>query len=299
MSIIGTNDLPLVSVIIPTFNNSPVVRQAVDCILDQNYPNCEIIVIDDGSTDNTETYLRALYEDKILYIRQENTGPAGARNRGIRLSSGKYIQFLDADDLLDREKISIQVKMMKNIRSPVVSYCDYKYQYMDGSPVKFKPLSPVLQHADPFDDLMMNWETSLTIPIHCFLFDSVFFKDNGIAFDETLPSNEDWNCWMDVLALQPTVLFVNRVLAFYRVRSESRCQNHDRMRSGYLSAIGKQRRKHRRNQMRAEKLRIREKEIRFLYRDASPIMKLLDKCPFSVKKLYIQYLPWRIQRLLD
>jgi glycosyltransferase involved in cell wall biosynthesis len=299
MSKIETQDIPVVSVIIPTFNNAPVVQQAVDCILNQTYRNCEIIVMDDGSTDNTGILLRNLYKNKILYARQENAGPARARNRGINIASGKYIQFLDADDLLDHEKISTQVEMMKHIQSPVLSYCDYKYQYMDGSPVDFMPLSPILQPHDPFDDLMMRWQTSLTIPIHSFLFDSVFFKENNISFDETLPSNEDWNCWMDVLALKPTVLFADRVLAFYRVRSESRCQNREKMRIGYLGAIQKQKRKYRQNRMTAEKLRIREKEIRYIYRDVSPIMQLLDKLPISAKELYIQHMPWRIQRLLD
>jgi glycosyltransferase involved in cell wall biosynthesis len=93
---------PHVSVIIPTFNRADLVTEAVDSILAQTWTDLEIVVIDDGSEDDTREIL-APYTDRIRYIRQENRGLAGARNRGIEESRGRYLAFLDSDDLFEPE----------------------------------------------------------------------------------------------------------------------------------------------------------------------------------------------------
>jgi glycosyltransferase involved in cell wall biosynthesis len=88
---------PKVSVIIPVYNSPDYVGQAVESVLSQTYRDCEIIVVDDGSTDNTRTALEP-YLDHIQYVYQDNQGSAAARNRGIRQAKGELIAFLDADD---------------------------------------------------------------------------------------------------------------------------------------------------------------------------------------------------------
>ena len=92
-----------VSIIIPSYNCASYVEEAVQSALSQTYSDCEVVVINDGSTDNTEEVL-APYRDKIVYISQENKGLAGARNSGIKRASGDYITFLDADDIFLPEK---------------------------------------------------------------------------------------------------------------------------------------------------------------------------------------------------
>jgi glycosyltransferase involved in cell wall biosynthesis len=89
---------PLVSIVIPTYNRDDLVAQAVDSALAQTHPRCEVVVVDDGSTDRTQEVL-ARYAGKIVAIRQENTGLAGARNTGIRAATGEFVGFLDSDDL--------------------------------------------------------------------------------------------------------------------------------------------------------------------------------------------------------
>lgn len=101
----------LVSVIIPTYNRSKLITRAVDSALRQTYPNCEIIVIDDGSTDDTPQVL-ASYEDRIKYIFQENSGHAAARNTGIRAARGQWVAFLDSDDIWLPEKLSRQIEIL-------------------------------------------------------------------------------------------------------------------------------------------------------------------------------------------
>lgn len=98
----------MVSVVIPTYNRADYISRAVDSVLTQTYKNVEIIVVDDGSTDNTKHILKH-YMDKIHYIHQENSGVEAARNAGIRSSSGRWIAFLDSDDYWLPEKLRIQL----------------------------------------------------------------------------------------------------------------------------------------------------------------------------------------------
>ena len=100
--------IPFVSVIIPTFNRGWILKEAVDSVLGQTYRNFELIVVDDGSTDNTAQILET-YQGRITVIRQENAGVSAARNRGIRKASGRLISFLDSDDLWLSGKLERQV----------------------------------------------------------------------------------------------------------------------------------------------------------------------------------------------
>ena len=118
--------LPLVSVIIPCYNCKRWVREAVESALKQTYPNIEIIVIDDGSTDGSLEVLRA-FGPRIKLETGPNRGGNSARNRGFVLSTGEYIQFLDADDYLEPDKIARQVEFLEETKADVV-YGDWRYR---------------------------------------------------------------------------------------------------------------------------------------------------------------------------
>lgn len=102
--------MPEVSVVIPTYNSAQFLGEALQSVSDQTFKDYEIIVVDDGSTDHTKQIIDK-YNGKIRYIFQENGGPAKARNSGIKASSGKYIAFLDADDVWEPTKLEKQVRM--------------------------------------------------------------------------------------------------------------------------------------------------------------------------------------------
>lgn len=105
------SDKPLVSVIIPTYNSALFVTGAIQSVLNQTWPNVEVIVVNDGSTDNTELMLEPL-KDRIRYFSTENKGAAHARNVGMKVAQGKYIAFLDADDLYLPHKLAVQVSFI-------------------------------------------------------------------------------------------------------------------------------------------------------------------------------------------
>lgn len=115
---------PLVSVIIPTFNRAGVVTRAIDSVLGQTYRPVEVVVVDDGSTDDTPQVLRT-YGAAIVSVVQDNAGPSGARNRGIRESKGDFIAFLDSDDLWLATKLERQVDLLQRAgRAVPCCLCD-------------------------------------------------------------------------------------------------------------------------------------------------------------------------------
>src|SRR5260370_40369290 len=109
---------PLVSVIIPTYNRAALVCQTIDNVFQQTYRNFEIILVDDGSTDETQARLRQ-YGDRIRVITQTNAGAAVARNRGIAAAHGEIIAFQDSDDLWQPTKLERQVPLLQETNTSV------------------------------------------------------------------------------------------------------------------------------------------------------------------------------------
>jgi len=105
--------MDMVSVILPTYNRSGYIRDAIMSVLDQTYGGVELIIVDDGSTDGTEEAVKPFLTDKrVKYILQKNSGAAAARNHGLKLSTGKYVAFIDSDDIWKKDKLSVQVGVM-------------------------------------------------------------------------------------------------------------------------------------------------------------------------------------------
>lgn len=119
--------MSLVSIVIPCYNAGRWLREAIDSCLGQTYPNLEIIVVDDGSTDDSLSIARS-YGSDIVVSTGPNKGESGARNKGFSLSHGDFIQFLDADDYLLPEKIERQVALLETEGGDTV-YGDWQFRY--------------------------------------------------------------------------------------------------------------------------------------------------------------------------
>ena len=104
---------PLVSVVLPTFNRREFLREALESVQDQSYSNLEVMVVDDGSTDDTGRMVENSFP-LVRYTWQENQGPAAARNRGIKMTRGEWLAFLDSDDLWKRKKLARQMHFLLN-----------------------------------------------------------------------------------------------------------------------------------------------------------------------------------------
>jgi len=114
---------PLVSVVIPAYNRAGIIGETIENVLQQTYGNIEIIVVDDGSTDETQSVLRS-YGGRIRWATQKNAGPAAARNRGVAMANGEIIAFQDSDDVWHRSKIERQVSLLQRSRESVCSVCN-------------------------------------------------------------------------------------------------------------------------------------------------------------------------------
>jgi len=135
----------LVSVIVPTYNRAPLLAQTLESVRLETYRPIELIVVDDGSTDDTPDVVRRFKESaegdlEVKYIAQTNQGAAAARNRGLEECIGEFIQFLDSDDLLHPEKISAQAAVMQE--EPEVDYVFSAYGLIDVNGMKSQPWQP-------------------------------------------------------------------------------------------------------------------------------------------------------------
>ena len=196
-----TNKTPLISVIIPTYNAARYLPDAIESILAQNYPNLEIIIVDDGSTDNTTEILRN-YDQKIIYYYQKNRGPASARNQGLQLSNGEFIAFLDADDLWPKDKIKHQ--LLHFLKSPDTDIVVGRQR------VEYLPDAKELL----YDDTLIS-ETQVCQSLPIALIRKTVFDIIG-NFDEELIYFEDWDWHLRARESNLTILVYNEVTNIHR-----------------------------------------------------------------------------------
>ena len=180
-----------ISVIIPTYNNAQFIPEAIESVFSQTYPIFEVIVINDGSTDNTNEVL-AKHLDKIIYIEQKNGGPAKARNTGLKRATGDYIAFLDADDIWLPHKISEQIqKIEKNPNCVMVYSRHVKFDNATGKDFAAWPEN--VCSGKIFDNLLLeNYILLSTI-----LFKRYILQDVGY-FNEQLLTAEDTNLFLRI-----------------------------------------------------------------------------------------------------
>ncbi len=207
---------PLISIIIPCYNSSKYLEEAVESIIKQTYENWECIIVDDGSTDNTRELSDNLCkkDGRIKYVYQANSGLAAARNTGYRISKGHYIQFLDADDRIHHNKFEDQLKIFRD--NPSIGVCYTNYQTFDSETGNLTGhFSPEKLSDNPLEDLLFKWERGLSIPIHSALFERSIFKIEDI-FNTQLKAKEDWHMWVSLALEGVKFYFLDKDYAFYR-----------------------------------------------------------------------------------
>ncbi len=187
---------PLVSIIITTHNRRSFLAEALPSVLAQDYPNKEVIVVDDGSTDDSQTVAHGL---PVRYEWKENGGVSSARNRGIALAAGDYLAFLDVDDLWARKKLSTQMEWMQ-AREYSVSYTDEVW-VRNG-----RHLNQKKRHRK-YSGLIYDY----CLPLCIISPSSAVIRRDVVEtvglFDESLPVCEDYDMWLRISCRYP-VLFV-------------------------------------------------------------------------------------------
>lgn len=212
---------PLVSIITPTYNARSYVKEAIDSALAQTHRNIEIIVVDDGSTDNTKEIVVPYVEKKqIKYIYQKNGGISAARNAGIKKAKGEYIALLDADDVFLPEKIKKQVTHLESNPSCDVSYCDL-HHFWDDKPDDLMKLN--YKYYSGREVFQNTLRRSFIAPVTV-LFRKKVFEKYGY-FDEAIRKYaEDFEFWLRLTYRGAHICFLPETLAKLRLRREGNVQ---------------------------------------------------------------------------
>jgi len=189
---------PLVSVIIPTYNRGWIIQEAIDSVLDQDFSDYELIVVDDGSGDNTLEILGA-YGKAIAVLHQSNKGVSAARNRGIAEASGRFIAFLDSDDLWLPGKLATQVKFFEENADALINQTQ-EIWIRNGLRV-----NPKKRHHK-FSGMIFERSLALCLvsPSAVMLKKNLF--DTVGVFDEHLPACEDYDLWLRISCRYPVHL---------------------------------------------------------------------------------------------
>lgn len=207
-------ETPLVSVIIPTYNRPSLLKETLESVVMQSFQNFEIIVIDDGTPNSTNEELCALYQ-RTTYQKIENSGgPSKPRNTGIKLAKGKYIAFVDDDDLWLPEKLERQIAILEAHPDYGLVHTPCKVIDLEGNEtgvVVGKPGSPDVKHGDVKMRMMGNWTLMMpTVLIRKAVVDTVGF------FNEKMPqAGEDVEFWTRC-SFYTLFYYLNEPLALYR-----------------------------------------------------------------------------------
>lgn len=180
---------PLVSVIIPFYSNIHWLVEAIDSVFTQTYENLEVILVNDGSTEDI-SIIEKRY-DKLIIIYQENSGPASARNTGIRFSSGEYIAFLDSDDLWIENKLELQIDFMLN-NNLLWSHTNYIKFYT----TKIECTDVNTQFSGNIMPLCFIWNPIATPTV--IINKAIFVENKNLIFEESIRIGEDSFLWQEI-----------------------------------------------------------------------------------------------------
>ncbi len=194
---------PTVDVIIPVYNGARFIVACIQSVLDQRYPVAQVIVVDDGSTDDTVAQIQPLADTRVTLLRQPHTGVSAARNMGIKASQAELVAFVDADDIWHPDKLARQVALFQEKREaektlPII-YCGYRHILEDGSDSSEPCFEPHLE-GHVFEDLLADnlisgSNSTVLVAREC-------LEKTGL-YNETLTACEDWDLFLRLSQYYP------------------------------------------------------------------------------------------------
>jgi glycosyltransferase involved in cell wall biosynthesis len=215
----GGQSKPLVSVIVPTYNRGYFILEALDSIWSQSYRPIEVVVVDDGSTDATQSVLECWNkkcrdrEVSFRYVRTENRGAPAARNLGMRLCTGKYLQFLDSDDTLEPEKISCQVDALER-SGYALAVCDFAMVRKGDETANMQKMSNT---GDLHARMINGWSIFISTPL---MTKSVVL---GKAWwEESLARSQDMDFMLKVFCLNDCYVYNPEVWSYWHQHAAPR-----------------------------------------------------------------------------
>jgi len=208
--------MPTVSVIIPNYNREKLVGETIQNMLNQSLSPHEIVVVDDGSTDASVDVIRS-FGRQVTLIQQENQGPGAARNAGLAIATGDYIQFMDSDDLASYNKLDVQVAALERNQADI-AYSPWTKVYIENQFLTFQDhvlqKRPLLKYLSILEWFLSGW----SIVLQACLFKRVLLKEIEL-FRTDLLVWEDGEFMIRLFALRPKIAFVPECLTLYRLHN--------------------------------------------------------------------------------
>lgn len=210
----------LVSIIMPSYNTGKFIQETIDSVINQTYDNWELIIVDDCSSDNTDEIVKSIKDDRIFYLKnKKNSGAAVSRNKALKMAKGKWIAFLDSDDLWKKDKLEKQIKFMKN-NNYHFSYTNYIEIDEESKPNGKRITGP--KRITKKGMANYCWPGCLTV-----MYDA---EKIGLIQIENIKKNNDYAMWLKI-SKKVDCYLLNEELAMYRKRNGS-ISNHS-----YVSLI--------------------------------------------------------------
>lgn len=222
-----------ISIIIPSFNTAHYLPYAIESVLKSTMSDYEIIVVDDGSVDNTQNVIKPFLEkySQIKYVYQNNKGLAGARNTGIEKANGEFLVFLDSDDIILPEKLKLQYDFLKNnpeidlVYSDTICFIDYNFE--NEIRIKFPKYEGQVIKELLFGNFM-----------HV---NSVMVRKSSVLavnnFNEKYRELEDWDLWLRMSLNGSKFAYIDKLLSKVRVRSDSMTSNQSKMNKAMVNVL--------------------------------------------------------------
>jgi glycosyltransferase involved in cell wall biosynthesis len=206
---------PLVSILVPAYNAAPYIAETLDSALAQTWQNIEIVVVDDGSRDDTLAIAKTYESKRVKVISQENKGASTARNRALKAAQGDFIQYLDADDLLAPDKIERQLKLSEFDRnSDYVASGEWARFFQNPSEAVFTPQT-LWTDMSPIDWLIAAWEKNLMMHPAAWLVPRNISDCAGM-WNENVSLNDDGEYFCRVILASQGVKFCTGAKSYYR-----------------------------------------------------------------------------------
>lgn len=214
---------PLISIIVPCYNQAEYLDECLQSVLNQTYKNWECIIVNDGSPDNTEELAKIWIDkdERFKYLNKENGGLSSARNLGLEKSIGSWIQFLDCDDSIHPEKFSKSTALIDWKTNLILGNFEMIF---DG--IVSPPFCDITKYPITLENIILQWDVDFNIPIHCPIFRKESIGD--ICFNELLHAKEDWLFWIEFLNQEEICYqLIHETLAFYRHNSLGLSKNYE------------------------------------------------------------------------
>ncbi|WP_316806876.1 glycosyltransferase family 2 protein [Pedobacter agri] len=204
----------LVSICMPAYNAAQYILHAIDSVLSQSYQHFELVIVNDGSTDETKSLLDNLNDSRIKIIHTENRGQCAAANLAFRHSTGSLIKFMDADDLLSKDFIELQVKKLAGKTNQIIgaSWKRFYKNINDSQPI----IRNSVDESKPIDWLVLSM-SGKQVMLQCalWLIPRQILEDSGL-WDETLSLINDFEFFIRVILHADSISFVDDAIVYYR-----------------------------------------------------------------------------------